>query len=286
MTAVAIDGSARVALAHAVVQVLAERAGVDLLHVKGPALDASLRDAERISTDADVLVRPGHVLALTAALVDHGWRLVTGFASGSVFEHAANYHHDAWGYVDVHRSFPGVTIGSEQAFDLLWADRTASEVAHRACAVPSVRDQALLLCLHAARGMGAPRAVADLDRAWGAADEADRARLRARADELGARVALAAALGELDAGDLGEDRTVPLWRYYSQGGSRVDEWVARLRAAPSRRAAVRTAVRGLGVNREYAAMALGHEPSRRELAGLFAGRIGTGVRQLVRRRDG
>jgi hypothetical protein len=94
-------------------------------------------------------------------------------------------------------------------------------------------------------------------------------------------VALAAALGELD--QHADDRTADLWRVYAEGGSRVDEWLARLRAAPTRRAAVRTAVRGLGVNREFAAMELGHEPSRRELTGLFLGRIRTGAKQLGHR---
>jgi hypothetical protein len=59
--------------------------------------------------------------------------------------------------------------------------------------------------------------------------------------------------------------------------------VARIRAAPTRRARLRVAVRGLGVNREYAAMDLGHEPSRRELAGIFVGRFGTAFRLVGRR---
>src|SRR6187200_1631590 len=123
MTAVPIDLQARVRLAHAAVQALAEQHGIDLLHVKGPALDASLSRPDRPSSDADVLVRPAQVEAFTAHLRAHGWRLVTDFASGSAFEHAANYHHGHWGYVDVHRVFPGITLEPDEAFELLWSER-------------------------------------------------------------------------------------------------------------------------------------------------------------------
>ena len=284
MTAVPIDLQARVRLAHAAVQALAEQHGIDLLHVKGPALDATLSRPDRASTDADVLVRPAQVRAFTAHLRAHGWDLVTDFASGSAFEHAANYHHDHWGYVDVHRVFPGITLDPDEAFELLWSERGSTLIAHRPCPVPGLLDQALVMCLHAARAMGGVRAARDLEAAWydGANDR--RRWLRERARELQAEVALAAALGELD--QYPDDRTTDLWRFYSQGGSRIDEWLARIKAAPTRRAKLRIAVRGLGVNREFAAMELGHEPSARELAGIFFGRFGTAFRLLGRRLAG
>ena len=281
MTAVPIDLQARVQLAHAAVQALAEEHGVDLLHVKGPALHASLSRPDRVSSDADVLVRPTQVTAFTDHLRAHGWRLVTDFANGSAFEHAANYHHGHWGYVDVHRVFPGISVEPDAAFELLWSERMQTRIAHRPCPVPGLLDQSLILCLHAARAMGGSRAEQDLAAAWYSGDDARRRWLRDRAHELGAEVALAAALDELD--QFPHDRTTALWRFYSQGGSRIDEWVARIKAAPSRRRKVAVAVRGLGVNREFAAMELGHEPSRRELAGIFLGRFGTAFR-LVRTR--
>ncbi len=281
MTAVPIDLQARVQLAHAAVQALAEEHDVDVLHVKGPALHASLSRPDRFSSDADVLVRPGQVTAFTGHLLAHGWRLVTDFANGSAFEHAANYHHDHWGYVDVHRVFPGITLEPEQAFELLWSERIEARIAHRACPVPGLLDQSLILCLHAARSMGGPRAEEDLAAAWHSGDDDRRHWLRERAHELRADVALAAALDELDR--FPDDGSTALWRFYSHGGSRIDEWVARIRSAPTRRARVGVAVRGLRVNREYAAMDLGHEPSRRELVGIFFGRFGTAFRLLGRR---
>ena len=137
MTAVPIDLQARVQLAHAAVQALAEEHGVDLLHVKGPALHASLSRPDRVSSDADVLVRPTQVTAFTDHLRAHGWRLVTDFANGSAFEHAANYHHGHWGYVDVHRVFPGITVEPDAAFELLWSERIADP--DRAPPVPGAR---------------------------------------------------------------------------------------------------------------------------------------------------
>lgn len=272
----------RVELTHAAVQAVADLAGVDLLHVKGPALDPSLVFEGRRSTDADVLVRPSQVSSFLTALQRHGFRLVTGFASGSVFEHAANHHSEAWGYCDVHRSFPGLGIGAEAAFELLWADRIDIEVAHRPCAAPALLDQALLLTLHGARGEGSDRSHSDIEIAFTSAGEERQQALRDRARGLGADLALAAAIGELHLHRA--DPRHDLWAYYAHGGTRAQEWRARLRAARGPGAKVRLLARGLGVNREYLAMTLGHEPSRGEVARAVVRRYATAVGQLRPRR--
>ncbi|GGF51608.1 hypothetical protein GCM10011519_27000 [Marmoricola endophyticus] len=265
MDAVEVGLQARVRMAHATLGSLATEHRLDLLHVKGPALDPALTgEGERSSSDADVLIRPGHVDRLVSLLVAHHWRLVTGFARGSAFEHAANYRHPHWGYADLHRSFPGLTVPAADAFDALWADRATTRIAHVECAVPSLLDQGLLLLLHAARDGRSTRAQHDVRRAWEEQPASARSALRERADGLGAEVALAAALGEL--GRHADDRTAALWRYYSEGGSRLDELRARVRAAPTPRAKLRVAADGLRVNPEYVAMAIGHEPSVAELA--------------------
>lgn len=272
----------RVELTHAAVQAIADRHDLDLLHVKGPALDASLAFEGRRSTDADVLVRPSHVHAFLRVLGEHGFRLVTGFASGSVFEHAANHHSEAWGYCDVHRSFPGVGVDPEEAFELLWADRVGLQLAHRPCAAPSVLDQALLLTLHGARGEGSDRSLSDIDRAFTSAGSERQTALRERAHRLGADLALAAAIGELDRHR--DDPRHDLWAFYSHGGTRAQEWRARLRATQGTRAKARLLTRGLGVNREYLAMTLGHDPSRREVVRAVARRYATALTQLRPRR--
>ena len=87
----------RAHLAHAALQVLAQDAGVDILHIKGPAVHPSIGRALTHSTDADVLVRPEQVKLYVKALLDHGWRHNTSFETGSAFEHAATFFHPTWG---------------------------------------------------------------------------------------------------------------------------------------------------------------------------------------------
>ena len=91
MTERPIPLSIRVRLAHALAQRVADEHGVDLLHVKGPAVDPALRDPGRSGTDVDVLVRPAHLDTFVAALADLGWERYSEFETGSPFEHAANY---------------------------------------------------------------------------------------------------------------------------------------------------------------------------------------------------
>lgn len=295
----AIPTALRVHLAHATVEALARSVGADLLHVKGPAVDASLRGprtddstgqrdaAPRLSTDADVLVRPEHVAAMMDGLVAHGWAIVTRFQSGSVFEHAATLWHDDLGYVDVHRAFPGIERPPADAFALLWAGRHEVSIAHHPCAVPDVEMQRLILLLHAARGGGLSHPDAAL--LWTNGSDDDRARMLALASELDAEVALAAATGRLD--EFASRPTAPLWRIFERGGTptRLDEWRARFRASSGFWPRVRLAGRALLVNTDHLAMRLGRPVTRQEVALEYARRVRTGaleVAGLVRRKVG
>ena len=121
--------------AHAVAQSLADDHGLDVLHIKGPAVDERLaaitpdsweedqRSAvgKRRSTDADVLVRPEQTKRLIDVMVDHGWELRYGFNDGSPFAHAATLEHSLFGYVDLHRRFPGLEVPPQVAFERLWS---------------------------------------------------------------------------------------------------------------------------------------------------------------------
>jgi hypothetical protein len=195
----------RVHLAHAVVQAVADECGADILHVKGPAVDRRVVENRPTSTDADVVVRPRHVKALLAALDRHGWELRTSFASGSAFEHAASLWHDRLGWVDVHRYFPGIELDASEAFEILWRDSSPASIAHRACRVPSLDAQRLILLLHAARSVR-PNDVAS---AWGT----DRDSTMELARVLRAEVALAAVTGRLE--DYADEPTYQLWRHFS-----------------------------------------------------------------------
>lgn len=275
----------RLRFGHAAVQHLADRLGVDLLHIKGAAADPSLRPGGYSGSDVDVLVRPSHVARLDRALRQHGWRLYSTFEYGSPFGHAQTYLHDAWGYIDIHRFFPGIRLEPGRAFERLWVDRQAVEIAGIECQVPSVPAQAVLLVLNAARST--MRTRPDVEVAWRDASEEQRARMEALVADLDAPVAFAAATGGLER--YRNERDYRLWRIVSEGGSRTAEWWARVRAAPSLGGAVRVAARAPLVNVDHLAHKLGRRPSRAEIFAEFFRRPVRAVGELwqgFRRRRG
>ena len=73
----------------------------------------------------------GHVAALDRALRARGWRVYSTFVYGSPFGHAQTYLHDAWGYLDLHRWFPGIRAAPEAAFERMWADRPDGRLRRR-----------------------------------------------------------------------------------------------------------------------------------------------------------
>jgi len=268
--------SVGVRFAHASLQVLADDNGIDLLHVKGPAVDESLLELQpndgsppggpvervpRQSVDADVLVRPAHVDRLLAVMHRHGWDTAYRFEDGSAFEHAATMTHAFLAPVDVHRRFPG--IGAKRAFERLWADRHTVIIAGLPCSVPSVTAQRLLLIVHAARG-GALHHP-DIRRSWDDATDEQRAAVQGLAVDIGAEVALAAGTGRLH--DYVGARGYELWQALSRGEtSQVKMWAARVRAEPTKRAALRVAVRLALPKPRRMEMILGRPPTGREVA--------------------
>ena len=289
--------SVGIRFAHAALQVLADDHGIDLLHIKGPAVDDSLLEARepapgevegpddgggtvsRNSIDADVLVRPGHVDRLLDVMHRHGWTTKYRFEDGSAFEHAATLVHPVLAPVDVHRRFPGLGIDGETAFERLWTDRHRLAIAGVPCQVPSVTAQRLVLIVHAARGGDLDHP--DIRRSWTAASDAEREAVQRLALDLGAEVALAAGTGRLD-----EYKGAPeyaLWRALStRERSPVRLWRARVKAAPTWPAAARTAVRLLVPNRHRMEASLGRPPTVRELSLAYLARATWGVRELWR----
>ena len=269
--------AARVHLAHAVVQKLAEDRSIDLLHLKGPAVLPGLRAEGRHSSDVDVLVRPTHLPALVGALESVGFEQRTDFSTGSVFAHAANWWHDDWGWVDVHTSWPGVSIDAEHAYDVFARTSVTVQIAHRDCPVPGRTAQRLILVLHSARSRG----TTDIDHAWVGADPDEQDDVRRLAVALGAEVALAAGIGELEL-----HRGAPtylLWRYFLDGGSRLDEWRARLAAATSVRAKAALLTAAVRVNRDHLRMELGRPPTREEVRARQRVRVRKAVAELSSR---
>lgn len=280
------------AFAHAEVQAIAEDWGIDLLHIKGPALDESLRRStpeaprpRRFSVDADVLVRPDHVSLLSAALTAHGWRCLYDFADGSAFEHAATWALDGLACVDVHRYFPGIEGDPAAAFDLLWAQRVERRIAGLACPVPALAAQRLIVLIHAARGRSL-RDDGDRRRAWFDLDEQSRAEVDALADRVSAKVALRAGTDRLDS--VRGERTYPLWRHLTtEGGSLPGLWWARVRSAPTVWAGLRVGVRMLLPNPRRMQTGFGRPATRREMLDAYRDQVRRGakaVESAIRRR--
>ena len=263
-------------MAHAAVQALANEQGVDILHIKGVALEPALAFPGRSSTDADVLCRPAHVERLLLAMRESGWSLLNTFQKSSAFEHSATLHHPTWGWLDLHRRYPGLGQAPATAFDTLWATHGVATIAGVPCAVPPPSDQAVLLLLHAARSPGEPKARADVAHVWSGATPESREAILSSVDRLGAGLAFAVILGTLD--DHRDDPEYSLWRIASAGGTRLDEWRARVRAARGLRAKTRVVARSILVNDEHLALT-GRPTGPTDLVAEFFARPIRGVKE-------
>lgn len=270
----------RLFFGHAAAQVVAAELGVRLVHIKGVALDPALRKG-RHSTDADLLVAPADLPRMQQGLVAGGWRLTMGFEAGSPFGHAETYEHEHWGHLDLHRAFPGINLDPAAAFDLLWEQGHEVELAATRCRVPSVPAQRLILLLHAARSGGVGHTNRDIAVAWDDAPPGQRRQVTELATRLDARLALAAALGNLD--DYKTARGYRLWRAVSRGGTRFEEWRGRIEAASGLGERMRLMTRAVLVNVPHLAAVLGRQPTSVEIVREFFARPLRGIREQVAR---
>jgi len=257
---VSVPLGVRLMLGRAAVQTIAQRAGVDLLHIKGNAVDPELRESTAIGSDIDFLVEPAGVEPLDRELRRHGWRVYSTFTWGSPFGHAQTYTHEVWGYADLHRCFPGIRTDASSAYALLSSRSYMVEFGGTPCRVPGVVEQAAILVLNAARGGGGG---VDLRRVWRDAAPDRRREIEEVIDALDARVAFSAATGDLEA--YRHERDYRLWKVISEGGSRSAEWWARVRAAPTFGQALRIIGRVPLVNVENLSHRLGRQASRGEI---------------------
>ncbi len=268
----------RIAFAHASVQWLADQCGADVLHVKGAALDPGLVPG-RAYSDADVLVRPDHLRVLMHELRVHGWELINSFAYGSSFEHSATLRHKDFGLLDLHRVFPGAGPTPAAAFETLWSEHTSTMLGGVECSVPSRHAQVALLLLHAARGGRDPKAAHDVESVWTSADDEQRAHTLAWIEKLDAALAFSVISGTLD--DHRGHPAYDLWRVAARGGTRLEEWRARLRAAEGVRSKLAVAGRSVLVNVEHLTLVRGRPVSRREVVAEFFARPIRGLREQV-----
>ncbi|MDO4252732.1 MAG: nucleotidyltransferase family protein [Rothia sp. (in: high G+C Gram-positive bacteria)] len=253
--------SARIRLSHAYFQRLADANGIDLLHVKGYAFGEEVFRPGRSSTDVDVLVRPGHLNRLMYLLQADGWRILTHFETGSIFEHAATLYHPVWGLTDVHRYFPGIGFADPAAsFEQLWQGRRKKLIAHYPCSLPSLLDCRVITVVHSARSKDRYRF--DVTYLQQTLSRQDWSLLRQRAQELDAELAFDTALGQLSR-HRGQQYYL-LWKAASQQVPAYQEWFARIERRPSIRGKIRVLLQIFTVNNDHLAMSLGHSPSRGE----------------------
>jgi hypothetical protein len=276
----AVPLGVRLRFGRAAVQTLADRAGIRLLHIKGESVAPGLRPHGGIGSDVDVLIDPARLEALNAELEAHGWALYSTFEWGSPFGHAQTYQHPMWGFLDVHRFFPGIGLAPSAAFEELWSERSAMTFAGVDCPVPDLDAQAVILLLNAARAGRA--ANSDVSHLWEQASDTEQDRRLQRVDALEARLAFDAAIGRLDR-HRGE-RDYLLWKTVSRGGSRIQEWWGRVLAAPTPRARLRIIMKAPLVNTEHLGRRLGHAPNRGELVGEFFARPLRGMHELAQKR--
>lgn len=269
----------RTRFGHAAVQRLADEHGVDLLHIKGDALDPTVTSPGRIATDADVLVRPAHLDALLAACAAAGYQSSGRFTTSSPFEHSLTLWHDLWGHLDVHRHYPGIGRSPADAFERLWVERLTTDIAGVSCPAPSLPAQVAILVMHAARNPAGGQASADVAHAWHGASRDQRQQVRAWVEEMQAEVAFAVGVGDVDSLPPSAERE--LWQAVTEGG-RVHEWRARIAAAPDLRSRIVLVLRAPLVNTDHLAHELGHRPSSLDVVRAFVDRSRRGIAEIVR----
>lgn len=272
-----IPPGVRLEMSRAGVQVIADRVGARLLHIKGSMTDPVLLGPRFEGTDVDVMVDPAGIPSLHRALVAAGWQVYSAFRNNSSFEHAQTYFHPDWGYLDVHRRFPGIGIADDRAFEVLWTDRAEVRAAGLPCAVPALTAQAVLLTLNAARAGGMGDTAA---RVWDALDGPARRDCLALVERLDAAVAFAAAHGDLER--YAHRREYLLWKVASRGGTRTEDWLGRVRASRTLRDRIGLVLRAPLVNTERLTHKLGRRPRPAEIVREFLTRSAQGAREVTR----
>lgn len=259
----------RIRLSHAYFQHLANRHGVDLLHIKGYAFAQEVYRPGRASSDVDLLVRPEHIDRLVKAAQNDGWEILARFETGSIFEHAMTLYHGTWGLVDIHRYFPGIGDAQGSAFDELWKHRRTRHIAHFPCALPSLVDSRIFVVVHGARSDNEHNADIGFLKQTLSADDWDD--IRKRLPALDAEIAFAAAFHELDR--FKDHPDYLLWKSVSEETSVFIRWKARFQHAHGLQGKMKVLRSILLVNRDHLAMELGHTPSKQEVRQKFFSRF-------------
>ena len=147
-----------VLLGHALVARLADRLGIRVFFIKGPAsVIQGLRQA-KISADVDVFVAPSDLDPILQALQSRGWRERPTDPDNITFpKHSVTLDHSDWPCcIDVHFRFPGMEEPAGSCFETLWASTFHMELAGQRLKVPTKPLGILFLALHALRSPELP----------------------------------------------------------------------------------------------------------------------------------
>lgn len=266
----------RIELCRAGIQVIVERLGVRALHIKGNTVDARIRPDIVHGSDVDLIVDPRRVAEVHRALLQRGWELYSSFDEGSPFGHAQTYWHGEWGYIDLHRRFPGIGLADAEGFEVLWRDHRIASAAGRPIPVPGSTAQGVLLVLNAARGTRSDHEEAIAFRARLTPQQ--RSEHEDLIVELSAQVAASVVAGDLE--QWRRHRSYRLWRSVVAGGPRSQEWWGRVLAARSPGDALRVILRAPRVNRSRLAHQLGRRPTTADVIVAAVSRLRAAMHEL------
>lgn len=154
-------------LSAAAVARLARLHGVRALLIKGLGLQHHGLRPARASADIDVLVEPGSLEVLYAALTESGWKARAETAGGHLTaRHSRTLSNPNWpNDLDIHHEYPGFLSGSEHAFEVLWANCEEMFVGGQVCLVPDRWSSVAIWALHSLRSNRSdPRHADELER--------------------------------------------------------------------------------------------------------------------------
>lgn len=149
-------------LVYALLAEVASQQGIDIIFIKGPALHAQRLRHREHSGDVDCWVRPGDDLVLAEAMNAWGWTAMYSAFTGTGVAHSLTLNPGSWGCaIDVHSSFPGMTIDPVRAFDLVRESTEKRAFASRTVDIPTKTIHAVIAALHDVRPNAGQRPTAD-----------------------------------------------------------------------------------------------------------------------------
>ncbi|WP_290217848.1 nucleotidyltransferase family protein [Corynebacterium atrinae] len=222
----------RIRLAHASVEYLANQLEIRLIHFKGPLAALAFPSRPSGMGDVDILVDPARLLELVEALKSEGWQaneepLYPELTHALTISDSACFRCT----FDLHVRYPGITLGDQDAFEILWKHRTRLMLAGHRLFTLDKPAHALILLLESARNMAENPGLNHLKREGVLSDihPAHLVEMWSIAQELGATGALSSVIDS----PTRSDAVARAWqlRVSSPGG--LTMWWARINDASS-----------------------------------------------------